>query len=127
MAVRRPQPGLDEYTIGWITILNHEFIAARAMIDVQHERPRVPKDPYSYAAGSINGHNVIVARTGEAGISPANNCATSMMRSFPNIQFFLLVGIGGGVPSAAHDIRLGDVVVSRPSDDHGGVIGYVSS
>jgi nucleoside phosphorylase len=47
-----------------------------------------------------------------------------MKRSFPNIKFCLLVGIGGGVPSDANDIRLGDVVVSLPKGDLPGVIQY---
>jgi nucleoside phosphorylase len=33
-----------------------------------------------------------------------------------------MVGIGGGVPSAKNDIRLGDVVVSSPTGHFGGVI-----
>ena len=35
-----------------------------------------------------------------------------------------MVGIGGGVPSGEFDIRLGDVVVSQPRLEHGGVIQY---
>jgi nucleoside phosphorylase len=35
-----------------------------------------------------------------------------------------MVGIGGGVPGAEADIRLGDVVVSQPHQGHGGVIQY---
>jgi nucleoside phosphorylase len=35
-----------------------------------------------------------------------------------------MVGIGGGVPSGKADIRLGDVVVSKPTRDSGGVIQY---
>jgi nucleoside phosphorylase len=35
-----------------------------------------------------------------------------------------MVGIGGGVPSLRHDIRLGDVVVSMPEGRHGGVVQY---
>ena len=35
-----------------------------------------------------------------------------------------MVGIGGGVPSEEADIRLGDVVVSRPQKTHGGVVQY---
>jgi hypothetical protein len=35
-----------------------------------------------------------------------------------------MVGIGGGVPSADADIRLGDVVVSNPTRDFRGVIQY---
>jgi nucleoside phosphorylase len=47
-----------------------------------------------------------------------------MKRSFPNVKFCLLVGIGGGVPSDRHDIRLGDVVVSTPSGSSSGIIPY---
>jgi nucleoside phosphorylase len=35
-----------------------------------------------------------------------------------------MVGIGGGVPNDEADIRLGDVVVSQPHNDHGGVVQY---
>jgi nucleoside phosphorylase len=35
-----------------------------------------------------------------------------------------MVGIGGGVPSSQHDIRLGDVVVSKPVGELGGVVQY---
>jgi nucleoside phosphorylase len=35
-----------------------------------------------------------------------------------------MVGIGGGVPSAEADIRLGDVVVSQPYQTFGGVVQY---
>jgi nucleoside phosphorylase len=35
-----------------------------------------------------------------------------------------MVGIGGGVPSAKTDIRLGDVVVSQPQQSFGGVVQY---
>ncbi|KAI8301199.1 ankyrin repeat protein [Colletotrichum sp. SAR11_240] len=36
-----------------------------------------------------------------------------MLQSFPGIRLCLMVGIGGGVPSAKRDIRLGDVVVGH--------------
>ncbi|KAJ5710545.1 hypothetical protein N7488_004701 [Penicillium malachiteum] len=35
-----------------------------------------------------------------------------------------MIGIGGGVPSGSVDIRLGDVVVSKPTTNLGGVIQY---
>jgi hypothetical protein len=38
-----------------------------------------------------------------------------MLNSFESIRFGLIVGIGGGVPSRENDIRLGDVVVSKPT------------
>ncbi|RAH82832.1 hypothetical protein BO86DRAFT_427645 [Aspergillus japonicus CBS 114.51] len=47
-----------------------------------------------------------------------------MRATFQNIQLGLMVGIGGGVPSVDADIRLGDVVVSKPADIYGGVIQY---
>lgn len=37
-----------------------------------------------------------------------------------------MVGIGGGIPSSHADIRLGDIVVSQPTDTFGGVINRVA-
>ena len=34
------------------------------------------------------------------------------------------MGIGGGAPSAEADVRLGDVVVSQPVRQHGGMVQY---
>lgn len=44
--------------------------------------------------------------------------------TFPNIRFGLLVGIAGGVPVKTDygKIRLGDVVVSKPTGIHPGII-----
>jgi ankyrin repeat protein/nucleoside phosphorylase len=47
-----------------------------------------------------------------------------MHSTFPSLKFALMVGIGGGVPSTSTDVRLGDVVVSTPSNTSGGVIQY---
>jgi nucleoside phosphorylase len=52
-----------------------------------------------------------------------------MRARFPNIQYFLLVGIAGGMPrygpaGAASEIVLEDVVVSYPRGNHGGVLQY---
>jgi hypothetical protein len=47
-----------------------------------------------------------------------------MLSSFPSIRFGLVVGIGGGAPHAQADIRLGDVVVSKPTESFGGVVQY---
>jgi nucleoside phosphorylase len=40
------------------------------------------------------------------------------------VKALLLVGVSGGVPTAKNDMRLGDVVVSRPDGKYGGVIQY---
>lgn len=46
--------------------------------------------------------------------------------TFPNVRFGLLVGIGGGVPMMTDigRVRLGDVVVSRPTGIHSGAIQF---
>lgn len=61
---------------------------------------------------------------GLTGTTPAATVAIQMRSAFPSIRFGLMVGIGGGVPSASIDIRLGDVVVSQPHMSHGGVVQY---
>lgn len=60
-------------------------------------------------------------RAGMRGKSSAASIAAKLTMSFPMIKFGLSVGIGGGAPSKNHDIRLGDVVVSKPEGVHGGV------
>jgi ankyrin repeat protein/nucleoside phosphorylase len=47
-----------------------------------------------------------------------------MHSTFPSLKFALMVGIGGGVPSTSTDVRVGDVVVSTPSNTSSGVIQY---
>jgi nucleoside phosphorylase len=47
-----------------------------------------------------------------------------MIAAFTSIRIGLMVGIGGGVPAEDADVRLGDVVVSKPHKVHGGVVQY---
>lgn len=47
-----------------------------------------------------------------------------MQSTFPRLRFCLIVGVGGGIPSEKNDIRLGDIVVSLPDGQNGGVIKY---
>ena len=52
-----------------------------------------------------------------------------MRIGFPNIKYFLLVGIAGGVPrygpaGAVREIVLGDIVVSFPRGNYSGVLQY---
>ena len=63
------------------------------------------------------------------GLTGAAILAEKMRAGFPNIKYFLLVGIAGGVPrygpaGAVSEIVLGDVVVSSPRSNHGGVVQY---
>jgi nucleoside phosphorylase len=99
------------------------------MLDEEHddlERNLCDNDENLYALGSIGGHCVVIVclPAGQIGNNPAATVATQMRATFKGIRFGLMVGIGGGVPSAEVDIRLGDVVVSQPYQTSGGVVQY---
>ncbi|KAM0255340.1 hypothetical protein ACHAQJ_005858 [Trichoderma viride] len=47
-----------------------------------------------------------------------------MSKRFPSISISLMVGIGSGVPSEKHDIRLGDVVVGTTQNGDSAVFQY---
>ncbi|KAG7402908.1 Ankyrin repeat domain-containing protein 50 [Fusarium oxysporum f. sp. rapae] len=118
----------QKYTVGWICAVTTEFVAARAFFDEKHDQLEIiaDNDSNNYALGRIGKHNVVMAALpkSEYGTTSAATVARDMLRSFPNIRFGLMVGIGGGAPSAKHDIRLGDVVVSTRSNGKGGVFQY---
>jgi hypothetical protein len=59
---------------------------------------------------------------GVTGTISAAKLAIQTLVTFLTLRFGLMVGIGGGVPSEAYDIRLGDVAVSQPARTFGGVI-----
>ncbi|KAE8382568.1 hypothetical protein BDV26DRAFT_237050 [Aspergillus bertholletiae] len=117
----------DDYTVAWICALPLEMTAAKAMLDTVHPPlPQAENDYNSYTLGSINSHNIVVAclPSGVYGTIAASTVLSQLCSTFPRIQFGLMVGIGGGVPSTGTDIRLGDVVVSRPTATSCGVIQY---
>ncbi|KAF3385839.1 Nephrocystin-3 [Talaromyces pinophilus] len=116
-----------DYTIAWICALPPEAAAARAMLDRTHDSLPVPSsDPNAYTLGEVNGHNIVITYlpAGVIGKVSAATVVSRMRSTFPQIQSGLMVGIGGGVPGKNNDIRLGDVVVSKPVGKHGGVIQY---
>jgi nucleoside phosphorylase len=78
----------------------------------------------SYTLGRIDNHNIVLAclPSGGYGTSPATAVVSHLQANFPNVRVGLMVGIGGGVPSHTTDIRLGDVVVSKPAGTCGGVV-----
>ncbi|KAE8420282.1 hypothetical protein BDV36DRAFT_307001 [Aspergillus pseudocaelatus] len=83
----------DQYTIAWICALPLEMAAACAMLTKAHgPLTKASTDPNAYELGELNGHFIVSAAA----------------------VFGLMVGIGGGVPGKGNDIRLGDVVVSKP-------------
>jgi nucleoside phosphorylase len=117
----------DHYTVGWVCALPIELAAAQAMLDDQHgDLPQNSDDANTYTLGRIGVHNVVLAclPAGQTGTNSAAAVAMQMKSTFRAIRFGLMVGIGGGVPNAEADIRLGDIVVSQPGKGHGGVVQY---
>ncbi|KAL4909946.1 hypothetical protein BDW74DRAFT_186277 [Aspergillus multicolor] len=117
----------DDYTVAWICALPLEMAAAKVMLDETHDSLPQPSTGHNtYTLGRRAGHNVIVAclPSGVYGTTSAATVLSHMLPTFPCLRFGLMVGIGGGVPQKDVDIRLGDVVVSLPSETSGGVIQY---
>lgn len=127
---KRPNKSLapDVYTVGWICAIATEYVAAQEFLDEEHGRPqyRAPHDYNDYTLGTVGNHNVVIAvlPDGEYGTASAAVVAANMLHSFPSVRIGLLVGIAGGAPTAKHDIRLGDVVVSVPRHGDSGVFQY---
>jgi nucleoside phosphorylase len=122
---RRIQP--EGYTIGWVCALPIELAAAIEMLDEKF--PESPLDDTGtgvYVFGRIGNHNVVVGAlpAGLYGTSSAATIVAQMLSRFTGLKFFLLVGIGSGVPGGPSNVRLGDVVISQPSGVHGGVVQY---
>lgn len=117
-----------KYTVGWICAITFEYVAAQAFLEEKHEKPEYvsPQDNNNYTLGRIGRHNVVIAALpyGEYGLASAASVARDMLHSFPNVRIGLMVGIGGGAPSAKHDIRLGDVVVGISNTGQGAVVQY---
>ncbi|OPB44044.1 hypothetical protein A0O28_0023620 [Trichoderma guizhouense] len=121
----------DRYTVGIVCALPKELMAVRILFDnkagcyendVWREIP--DKDDNCYVFGRMGDHDVVALclPSGAYGTNSAASAVSSMNRTFDNIAFYLLVGIGGGVPSNKNDIRLGDVVVSTPTGEYPGVV-----
>lgn len=116
------------YTVAWIAPLEIEAQAALHLLDVRHHgRFSVGRgDDYVFHAGSMLGHNVVVATLPagqEYGTGSAAALASQVKKFFPNLWFGLLVGVAAGLPdlslSPARDIRLGDVLVGLEGEGAG--------
>ncbi|KAK6348998.1 hypothetical protein TWF730_009758 [Orbilia blumenaviensis] len=122
----QPEPlarSRDDYVIGWISALAIESAAATIMLDEEHDDLSIAEgDSNTYTLGKIGAHNVAMACINEAGGLPADTAARNLMKSFRNVRYILMVGIGGGIPSSKHQVRLGDVVVSEPNEGCPGVV-----
>lgn len=152
MAELPPQFTHDDYTVGWICALpTTELAAAGAMLDVEHPvLPAAdPQDANEYLLGAIGDHNVVIAclpAETKGKVSTAT-ITTDILRSFKAVRFRLIVGIEGDAPYYGakavnvntgefesekseqdnidiKNIRLGDVVISLPSQSTEAVIQY---
>ncbi|KEF58601.1 uncharacterized protein A1O9_06527 [Exophiala aquamarina CBS 119918] len=116
-----------DYTVGCICPMGVELAPMKAMLDTFHPSLPTPRYQNTYTLGEIGGHNIVIAVLPEVGTDAAATVAVQLMNDCPSIRFGLLVGIGGGLPSGDEDgmdIRLGDVVVSKPVASLGGVVQY---
>ena len=116
----------SDYTVACICPMGIELAPVKAMLDETHQSLPTLRDQNSYVLGAIGGHNVVIAVLPEIGNNAAAIVASQLVNDYPAIRFGLLVGIGGGVPDLDNDIdvRLGDIVVSKPTKTAGGVMQY---
>jgi nucleoside phosphorylase len=120
------------YTVGWIVALPIELTAALAMLDEEHGRPddfkKPSSDDNSYHWGRIGQHNIVITSlaAGTYGHTSVTTTTVHLLSSLPSIRFCLMVGIGAGIarPNQKRDIRLGDIAVSLPQGQSGGVLQY---
>ncbi|PSN62773.1 purine and uridine phosphorylase, partial [Corynespora cassiicola Philippines] len=125
----RIQNEITFFTIGWISPLPLEKEAARLVLDEEYAQEDVRYQNAYYLGGRIGEHEVVIGVQRKMGLSQAAILAEKMRAGFPNIRYFVVVGIAGGVPrygpaGAVCEIVLGDVVVSHPRGNHGGVLQY---
>lgn len=116
-----------DYALAIICALPLELAAVKVMLDEVHAEPQLESSHQcSYLLGKIGDHRLVVAclPSGVYGTTSAAVVTAYLRSTFPNIRCGLMVGIGGGVPSETADIRLGDLVVSKPTGTYGGVVQY---
>ncbi|KAE8383466.1 hypothetical protein BDV26DRAFT_251790 [Aspergillus bertholletiae] len=114
----------SSYTVAIICPMAVEMAPVLAMLDEKHEGLSFARRRNTYTLGRIGQHNVVVTVMPETGNNSAAAVATQLQNDFPDLHLALLVGIGGGIPQPGYDIRLGDVVVSKPTRAFGGVVQF---
>lgn len=121
----RPLLTHNDYTVACICPMGVELAPVEAMLNEMHQSLPISRDHNCYTLGRMGEHNVVIAIMPEIGNNNAATVATQLLNDFTSIRFGLLVGIGGGIPDDDEDdIRLGDVVVSKPTKTFGGVVQF---
>jgi ankyrin repeat protein/nucleoside phosphorylase len=123
LRMKRRRACIHDFTVGWLCALPIEVTAAKEALDEEYERI---DDAAHYTLGRVGVHKVVVGclPAGQLGTSSAAAAAVDMQRTFPALQLGLMVGIAGGAPSCRADVRLGDVAISHPQGQCGGVVQY---
>ena len=114
-----------DYTVGWIYALSTELAAAVAMLDERHTPlPQDPHDHNNYTLGRIGVHNMAIMclPSRVTGITSTAIIISHIRSIFPLIMFGLIVRVSSKALSAKNDIRLGNVVISKPDRMSRGVI-----
>ncbi|KAK8859456.1 pfs domain-containing protein [Apiospora arundinis] len=120
----------DNYTVAIICPMGDELSPVLALLDEKYESLSTSRDQNAYVLGRMGGHNIVVATMPTIGNNAAAMVVTQLLNDFGRVRFGLLVGVGGGIPDKdyedddLHDIRLGDVVVSKSRENFGGVVQF---
>lgn len=117
----RKQLSHRDYEIGWICAIHVEFAAAQALLDETHDNlASTPHDNNHYVLGRVGEFNVVIAclPAGGMGLNSAAIVSNNMKRTYTSVRLQLVVGVAGGVPTKANDVRLGDVVVGLSVVQH---------
>ncbi|KAJ0414149.1 hypothetical protein BJY00DRAFT_319110 [Aspergillus carlsbadensis] len=115
------------YTIAWIATGIAEFDAACLMLDKDHGQ-YAPRQRFCigswYVLGEACGQKValIMAMAQDDFVRQLACLSLDLDVHFPNLRSSIVVSVGSGIPSEMHDVRLGDVVVSTPQRQYGGVV-----
>ena len=109
---------IEDYTIGWIYTLQEEYKAVYRMLNDEFDGPKTNKvnDNNTYIFGRTGRYNMVIGYLLDSRYrtNSAASVARDIVRSFLNLKFALMVGIGGDAPTRERDIRLGNVIVSVP-------------
>lgn len=114
----RPQ-SRDDFEIALICALPVERNAVEALLDKEYEVDgfsygKAAGDPNAYTTGRLGQQDVVLAYMPGMGAISAAVVAATLRYSFRSIKVSIVVGICGGVPTAANgiEILLGDVIIS---------------
>ncbi|EAU36203.1 predicted protein [Aspergillus terreus NIH2624] len=111
--------------VGWICSRPIEYAAARAMLDESYGHPEQQHaaDSNTYHLGRMGKHYIVITcmPSSQRGTAAVAAAVHHLFQSYYRIRMAMLVGVGGGIPSQWNDIRLGDIVVSYPDGNCGGV------